>query len=385
MKKTELILMSLLFFGCTLNALIDFPLEKLFMVIALVVTVFFYYRNISIDAFRGLLLLSAAVVLSLLFNISSFNYLLIFPILGYLFIILISNNHRNFIFLYWGLWIHIFLGLVFVVHSYLVDFSEMTRFVRPMMDKGLPFLHASTCFTPTVQSFGTMSLSWLLLYSNRLHFIPKSRFDNVAFIIVLLALICTFNRNTYVLFILYIFYYYRRFFYVVFSFAIIGTLYYMKFISQLFLNMKTVDSRRLGLEGFYLSYIKSDSLLVYMFGRGDDMVEEIYTTHTVLGLDYQYIENGAASILHSIGLIGFIIYGIICLYFILNLVLKRQWFLSIFSFYLLFIAQLFTNEFFASTFYIILVVICLISTKNEANFQNVRIFPKLTFLKSVKL
>ncbi len=254
MKKCESIFMTILFFGCTLNSLFRFPLEK--VIIVLTILLFFgSYQKIPKNSFLALLIIFAGLLLTYLVNLIHFSFLLFFPIVGIFFIILVAKNPKNIYYLYWGLGFHILLGLLYVIHSYVFGLAHITRFVRPMFDKGLPFLHAAMGFTPTVQSFGTMCLGWLLIYFFKKENNDLKWIDKVMFFITILSVIVTFNRNTFVLFIFITMIHYRIFFIVFITTVIVGIVYYFGFIKSLVLNVNTMDSRRLGLEGFNLSFI----------------------------------------------------------------------------------------------------------------------------------
>ena len=73
------------------------------------------------------------------------------------------------------------------------------------------------------------------------------------------------------------------------------------------------------------------------------------------------IENGIAAMLHSFGIVGFIVYGVIGGILVYLLLANRKWFLASFLFYVMFIQQIFTTELFNGTFYIIVASILLTS------------------------
>jgi len=233
-----------------------------------------------------------------------------------------------------------------------------------MYDKGMPFLHAGMGFTPTVQTFGTMCLAWLLLYVHKRGFIFTTRVDRFMLFIVILGICVTFNRNTFVMLIFITFFHFKKFFYLFFLASVTGVIYYYNTIESLVLNVNTLNSRIRGLEGFQNSYIESNSLIVYLFGRGDN---------NVLNTQNPLIENGIAAMLHSFGFVGFLVYGIIGGVLVSLLLANKKWFLATFLFYILFIQQIFTTELYNGTFYIIVAAILLTSglfnKKNKATLE----------------
>jgi hypothetical protein len=261
-------------------------------------------------------------------------------------------------YLYTGLWWHIFIGLLLVIYSYIQPYTFLDDYVHYMFDKGMPFLHASMGFTPTVQTFGTMCLAWLLLYVYKRSYKLITFIDRFMFIIVLIATCLTFNRNTYVLLVIMTFFHFRNFFYIFFLTVLAGVIYFFEIIESLVLNVNTLNSRVTGLEGFQNSYLNANSLLVYLFGRGDNNVRNI---QHIQNTQNPLIENGIASMLHSFGLVGFIVYGVIGGILVHLLLANRKWFLATFLSYILFIQQIFTTELYNGTFYIIVASILLTS------------------------
>jgi hypothetical protein len=224
-----------------------------------------------------------------------------------------------------------------------------------MYDKGMPFLHASMGFTPTVQTFGTLCLAWLLFYVHKKKSKTITRSDRFMFFVAIIGACVTFNRNTFVLFILMAFFNFKKFFYFFLLTVITGVIYFFDVIESLVLNVSTLNSRVDGLEGFQNSYLKSNSWIVYLFGRGDNNVWDTRLTENSL------IENGIASLLHSFGILGFVIYGIVGGILLCLLLANRKWFLAVFLFYVLFIQQVFTTELYNGTFYIMVAAIILTS------------------------
>jgi hypothetical protein len=312
-------------------------------------------KSFSVKSIQSLLIVVVAMLFTFFANSLSLSLLLIFPLVGLLFTILLVGRAENEQSLYNGLWWHILIGLLLVIYSYINPDTFLDDYVHYMFDKGMPFLHASMGFTPTVQTFGTLCLAWLLLYVHKRSRETITKADRFMFVIAIIGAFVTFNRNTFVLFILLTFFHFKKFFYVFLLTVVTGVIYYFEVIESLVLNVSTLNSRIDGLEGFQNSYIKSNSWIVYLFGRGDNNVWD--TRYT----DNSLIENGIASLLHSFGIVGFVVYGIIGGILVCLLLANRKWFLSVFLFYVLFIQQVFTTELFNGTFYIMVAAILLTS------------------------
>lgn len=354
MKLRISFFLPFLFFASTLNRLFTFPIDK-FFILGTCLVLLYQQKTISIKSLQLLLIVFAVVLITFFINSLSFSFLLLFPLIGLLFVVLLVRGTDNKKYLYYGLWWHILLGLLLVIYSYIQPYTFLDTYVHYMYDKGMPFLHASMGFTPTVQTFGTMSLSWLLLYVHKRDFIFTTRVDRFMLFIVILGIIVTFNRNTFVMLIFTTFFHFKKFFYLFFLTAVTGVIYYYSVIESLVLNVKTLNSRISGLEGFQNSYVESNSLMVYLFGRGDNNIWNTQYTQNPL------IENGIASMLHSFGFVGFVVYGIIGVVLVSLLLANKKWFLSFFLFYILFIQQIFTTELYNGTFYIIVASILLTS------------------------
>ncbi len=359
--------LTFIFFVCTLNKLFDFPLDKIFILLACLVLLILQ-KSISINAIKTLSIAVIVILFTFYSNPFTFSLLLLFPLVGLLFTVLLIKKSEYGDYLYIGLWWHILIGFLLVIYSYVNPYTALDKYVHHMYDKGMPFLHAAMGFTPTVQTFGTICMAWLLLYVNKKTLNSITNNDKFMFIVVIVSVFLTFNRNTFVLFLLFSFFYLRKLFYLFILTLFISVVYYFNVIESLILNMKTINSRFNGLEGFQNSFIKSDSWLVYLFGRGDNNVWDYRLTQNPL------IENGIASMLHSFGIIGFITYGIIGSILIVLLIMNNKKVLAIFLFYVLFIQQIFTTEFYNGSFYIIVAVILmssnLFSNKNILQNEN---------------
>jgi len=347
-------LLPFLLFACTLNRLFTFPIDK-FFILGTCLVLLYQQKTISRKSIRLLLIVIAVLLITFFVNSLSFSFLLLFPLIGLLFVVLLVRDTDNKQYLYYGLWWHIFLGLLLVIYSYIQPYTFLDDYVHYMYDKGMPFLHASMGFTPTVQTFGTMCLAWLLLYVHKRSYKLTTFIDRFMLFIVILGICVTFNRNTFVMLIFTTFFHFKKFFYLFFFTVVAGVIYYYDVIKSLVLNVNTLNSRISGLEGFQNSYIESNSLIVYLFGRGDNNVWNTQYTQNPL------IENGIAAMLHSFGFVGFLVYGIIGGVLVSLLLANKKWFLSFFLFYILFIQQIFTTELYNGTFYIIVASILLTS------------------------
>ena len=229
MKLKISFVFSFLLFVSTLNKLFNFPLDKFFILVTCL-ALLYVQKTLSVKSLQILLIFLMVLCCTFFVNNLSFSFLLFFPLIGLLFSILLIGRAKNMEYLYTGLWWHIFIGLLLVIYSYIQPYTFLDDYVHYMFDKGMPFLHASMGFTPTVQTFGTMCLAWLLLYVHKRSCKLTTFIDRFMFVIVLIAACVTFNRNTYVLLVILTFFHFRKFFYIFFLTVLAGVIYFFEII-----------------------------------------------------------------------------------------------------------------------------------------------------------
>lgn len=346
------------FFLMSANRLVDFPLDKAFMFLFLVILLLkniFLNTKISNSLLLAVVSISAFILLSFLLNIPKSSPIIFFPVLGVFFAFLCSEEPGLLEVLYFALFAHLMIGLVFVISSYGLGINS---YVHPMYDKGVPFLHAAKGFTTTVQTYGTLGITWFLIYYWRKEQGKNSRIDHVFYALALLALLFTFNRNSLLIFYLIIFFKHKKIFFSILFMIAAFYLYFFDFINSVLFNVSTLTSRSDLLAAFRLSFFEDTGWLGYIVGHGNNMVpdEIARTTYYKTG----YIENGTAVLLYTYGFLGYLVYLVSIILLSLGFWLKKQFFYAFIVFYIFIIAQQFTHEFFSTTFYLMLAAVLII-------------------------
>jgi len=135
--------------------------------------------------------------------------MIFFPAIGFCFSVIISKNKSLLLHaLYYALLIHIILGIILVILAFLgiADFYVSTGV------KGFAFLYSAHGLTATVQTYGTLCITWLLLYILRKKIGINTSIDRIFFLINIVAVILTFNRSTYLFWMLILFFEFPAFF-----------------------------------------------------------------------------------------------------------------------------------------------------------------------------
>lgn len=348
----------LVLFLTSCTRLIGFQLDKALMVLFVGVLFFhflFVRKKIPLNSFFVLVLGFCLVMLSYLVNLPMSSLIVFFPIIGLLFVILVGEEKKFLDMVYWALFIHIVIGILFVISSYTVGINSN---VHPMYDKGLPFLHAAKGFTTTVQAFGTLIICWFLIYYWKKEQSKLTLVDKIAYLLVLLGLFLTFNRNSLLIFYIILFFKHKRIFWMSVLIGIGFFLYYFEFINKLIFNLSTLSSRADLLEAFRIAFFEQTDWLGYMIGHGNNMVDESIAKGTYYKTGY--IENGTSVLLYTYGFVGYFFYLVTIMVFSVMFFLKGKLFYSVMFFYIFIIAQQFTHEFYSTTIYILLSVFLLI-------------------------
>ena len=232
--------LTLVLFLVSCTQLVSFQLDKALMTLlvgALLFHFFFLGRRVPLNSFYVLILSLGLILISYLLNLPMSSLIIFFPIIGLAFMTLIAEEDGFLDLIYWALFIHIVLGIFFVISSYV---SGMNSFVHPMYDKGLPFLHAAKGFTTTVQTFGTLIIAWFLIYYWRKDESKLGLMDKLAYLIVFLGLVLTFNRNSLLIYYIILFFKHKRIFWVSVIAGLGFFIYFFEFINKLIFNLSTL-------------------------------------------------------------------------------------------------------------------------------------------------
>ncbi len=352
--------------------LVSFQIDKAMTFLAVGILIYANIlrgKELPLQPFLALSLLLFYILLGYLLNLPNSSFIVIFPVIGLLFVLMASKEKIFFKVLYIGLHIHIFLGIVFVISSYLYGLNS---FVHPMYDKGVPFLHAAKGLTTTVQSYGTLVISWFFLFYFKKETQRLSVLDWIAFGIAILGLILTFNRNTVLTFYVLMFFKHRKIFFLSIVALMIFYGFYFEFINKLIFNVSTLTSRSDLLQAFRIAFFEETSWWQYIIGHGNNIVDESIARTTM----YQtgYIENGTSVLLYTFGFVGYLAYLIAVFILSTLLFFKKHTFYACMVFYIFIVAQQFTHEFFSTTLYLQLTVIFLILNSDKFIAKKNRLF-----------
>ncbi|HEY6976142.1 MAG TPA: hypothetical protein VH396_07620 [Chitinophagaceae bacterium] len=250
--------------------------------------------------------------------------------------------------------INIIFGLIFDVLA-LAGLTD--QHVSPVV-KGFTFLYSPRGFTATVQTYGTLCITWLLLYQLRKELGMTNYIDKVFFIINTIAILASFNRSTLIFWMVILFFKHRKLFFAIIFFLCILMIKLWNEIITFTTSASSLIARSQLLQGFNLSFIESHSILVYLFGRGSNQYPPEIVKR-VRWFNRSDIENGYAMLLHSYGSIGLLVYITLCFSFIFQFIKIRRWAEAVILFYFFFLTQYFTQEFVSVTFDLFLAVMFL--------------------------
>lgn len=351
----------LILFLTSCTELVSFQLDKALMIL-LVGTLLFHFfylgKQVPANSFFVLIMSFGLILISYLINLPMSSLIIFFPIIGLAFVTLISEEDGFLDLFYWALFIHIFLGILFVISSYVVG---MNSFVHPMYDKGLPFLHAAKGFTTTVQTYGTLIITWFLIYYWKKDELKTTFTDRLAYLVVLLGLILTFNRNSLLIYFIILFFKHKRIFWLSVFVGLGFFVYFFEFINKLIFNLNTLTSRADLLQAFRIAFFEQTDWLGYLIGHGNNIVDDSIAKGTYYSTGY--IENGTSVLLYTYGFIGYFLYLVSVFAFSVMFWMKGKVFYAAMLFYIFIVAQQFTHEFYSTTIYILLAVFLLIFNK----------------------
>lgn len=358
-------------FLITCSKLISLPLDKAAMLGVLAMLVFHQvYQRKSFS--RNLLIPITGIISYFLFpyllNLPDSSLIIFFPVLGLFFAGMASEEEEFIDIIYWALFLHISIGILFVFSSYVFGLNSH---VHPMYDKGLPFLHAAKGFTTTVQSYGTLLISWFLIFYWKKENGQAGKLDSFAFWVAILGLLLTFNRNTFLVFYLILFFKHRKIFVLTVICAALFYIYYFEFINKLIFNVNTLSSRADLLQAFRISFFEHSGWKEYLFGHGNNMVDDVIARSTIYRTGY--IENGTSMLLYTYGFIGYVAYLAAVLVFSTLFFIRGKVFYAVMFFYIFIVVQQFTHEFYATTLYLMISVFLIVLNSKSTRAEKDRI------------
>lgn len=334
------------------------PIDKLLLVIFLGFTFMTHIFQIRINFIQlGILMYwLLAAFFSSIYNLT-FYPMIFYPVIGLFFIFTIIKTE----------WLEVFHKVLFFYILICFAFGIMAYFGGPrftvssLATKGLPFILPFKGFTSTVQTFGSMCLLWLIL-----NFEMGQKKFGWMFVIVLMSLILTFNRSSYVFLFIILAVYNRSFLWASIILFVICLVTFYEQITSFFFNVSTLTSREELLQGFYISYWNDNTFFGYLFGKGNNF----YAPEIVRRVKWDHrpdIENGYAMLLHTygfFGLIGYLLSAFMLLVY--TFFIRKSYKLSLILIVYLFMTQFFTQEFVTNIFYLFIsTILSLIHLKYE--------------------
>ena len=342
--------------SCT--QLVSFQLDKALMTLLVGVLLFhsfFLGKKVPTSSLYILIVSLGLILISYLVNLPDSSLIIFFPVIGLAYVTLIGEEEGFLDLIYWALFIHILLGIFLVISSYIFG---MNSYVHAMYDKGLPFLHAAKGFTTTVQTFGTLIIGWFLIYYWKKDQGKADFLDQLAYLVVLLGLILTFNRNSLLIYYIILFFKHKRIFWLSVLAGLAFVVYFFEFINKLIFNLNTLSSRSDLLEAFRIAFFEHTNWLGYLIGHGNNIVDDSISRGTYYRTGY--IENGTSVLLYTYGFVGYFFYLLSVFLFSFLFWVKGKAFHAAMLFYIFIVAQQFTHEFYSTTIYILLAVFLLI-------------------------
>lgn len=346
------------FFIISSNRLIGFPIDKAMMFLFSGFLAFHYFlsgESLSKGSLSVLLVMTGLVLVSFAVNIPESSLMVFFPLVGILFAYLVSQEKKFLDVIYVAIFLHLMCGILFFVLSYS---QTVNSYVHPMYDKGLPFIHAAKGFTSTVQTFGTLGITWFLIYYWKKDNNLITKWDKLAYVFAVFAIFITFNRNTLLIFYIIVFFRQKRAFLLISFFLLLFYLFFFDTINSLLFNLTTITSRMDLLQGFKIAFFDLANWKDYLFGNGNNTIPEEISRQTFYKTGY--IENGTSVLLYTYGFLGYLFYILSSLLLSLVFILKKSFFNAVLGGYILLVAQQFTHEFFSASFYLLIATFLLI-------------------------
>jgi hypothetical protein len=248
---------------------------------------------------------------------------------------------------------HLLLAIFFLIYAY---GTSKTSYVHYLYDKGLPFLIAPMGFTSTVQTFGTLCLSYIIISFKEN---KKSFFG----IIVIFLLLSTFNRVSYVNILIFVFLFKPKYLWVVLLFGTLLLIVFSDYAFKILGAIGTILSRFHYLDNYLLSF-ENSNFFQKIFGNSNSLITDSY----ILSITKQpLIENGFFSLLNVYGILGIFLLCVLLLFLFFLDKKKLSMRNKIYFSYFVTIGQFMTNEYFSTTFYF--AVMCIIYVSNIKNMN----------------
>ena len=354
---------SMMLLSC--NKLISVPLDKAVLFLSVLLYFPWIFKSptpiFTKGELRAIFFLMAVTIVSLMVNSDQYSFQLFLPIVGLIFSALLSQSFLLIRGIYFGSFLHILIANVFGLSSYVLGANP---FVSNLAYKGMPMLNSLLGFTPTPQSFGTLCLSWLILYFFFKERGKTNKWDSFFYCLVTLGIFLSVNRTTYIGYLMILFFKQRKLLYTYLAVGLVFVIVFWTVLMDTLFNANTLDAREELLDGFNRSFWGSNSWYVYLFGKGDNKLAEKYIRYATWD-NRDDIENGFAMILHMLGFLGLAYYFIAVISFITKIVKKKYFYEGALVFFFCVLSPYITQEYVATTFYIVLGILIYIYKKKQ--------------------
>lgn len=350
------------FLFLALSAGLGMAIDKIAIILILFHVGLFIDFKASFDSSKVIivLLMFSFILMTSIYN-QTFRVMVFYPVFGILLIFTFLEHNYYLKILHKVLIVYIVTCLIGTLFAYLVGSNI---FVTSLATKGFPFIKPTVGLTTTVQTYGSICMLWLILHLNL-----SKKIINFQFIIVSLAILLTFNRSTYLFYIVVMSLYSKRFlFFIICSFLAIYAILFESINSFIF-NQSSITSRSELLQGFYISFWNENSFLGYLLGKADNFYSPIVLQQVKWG-HRPDIENLYAMLLHTYGFIGILFYLSSIIILLGYLFLRRNYRLLFVAAFYFFVTQFFTQEIVTNVFYLFLSVILLLDNYKIENSSN---------------
>lgn len=342
-----------------LSAGLGMAIDKVATILILIhVAVFFDFRsNLNQSRIIFILVLFTFIFLTSIYN-QTFKVMVFYPVFGMLLVFTFLENQDYLHILKKVLLYYIILCFLGTLSAYV---TGSNIFVTSLATKGFPFIKPTVGLTTTVQTYGSICILWLILHLNL-----NKKIFSLSFFIVSLSVLLTFNRSTYLFYIVVVSLYSRTFlFFIICSFIAIYGLFFENINSFVF-NQSSITSRSELLQGFYISFWNENTFIGYILGKADNFYSPVVLQQVKWG-HRPDIENLYAMLLHTYGFIGFLFYLLGILILLGYFFLKERYKLFIIVGFYFFITQYFTQEIVTNVFYLFISVVLLIDNYKSEN------------------
>lgn len=345
-----------------LSAGLGMAIDKIAIILILIHVAVFFDFNASLNHSRTIfiLVLFAFILTTSIFN-QTFKVMVFYPVFGMLLVFTFLDNSDYLKILHKVLLYYIIICFFGTIAAYITGGNI---FVTSLANKGFPFILPTVGLTTTVQAFGSICILWLILHLNL-----KDKIFDLSFVLVSLAVLLTFNRSTYLFYLVVMSLYSRTFlFFIFFAFLAIYAILFDNINSFVF-NQSSITSRSELLQGFYISYWNDNSFVGYLIGKADNF----YSPLVLQQVKWNHrpdIENLYAMLLHTYGFIGILFYFSSIAVLLGYLFLKKNYKLFVIAGFYFFVTQYFTQEIVTNVFYLFLSVTLLIDNFKRENSYN---------------